>query len=133
MNGNILFDAMKNPITSLVSFVDVCDPTQSAQYAAYCKSQLVTTCPMPPSPYCPSGTAQLQGTGFDTWNTMYGGAGATRWLTTQAPVQGGSEITLRFAIWDGGDQLFDSTALIDDFQWLIGPAAVSTSLIANPK
>jgi hypothetical protein len=85
-------------------------------------------------PYCPQGPSALQGTGFDTWNTMFGGAGATSWLRSQAPVVGGSELTLRFAIWDTGDQAFDSTVLIDDFEWITnGSVTTSTAPIPTPK
>ena len=56
----------------------------------------------------------MKGTGFNQWND----AGGTAWLKTQAPVTGGEELTIRFAIWDTGDDNFDSTVLIDDFQWI---------------
>jgi hypothetical protein len=133
LDGNISFDARGNPIGSMISFLQVCDPTQIGVYATGCLSSS-TTCPSPPNPYCPSGTAQLQGTGFDVWDTGYGGGGATLWLTSQAPVQGGEQISLRFAIWDGGDQEFDSTVLVDDMQWITsGTVPVATTAIANPK
>jgi hypothetical protein len=45
------------------------------------------------------------------------GGGATGWLTTKAPVKGGEVITLQFIIWDTGDASFDSSVLIDNFQW----------------
>jgi hypothetical protein len=57
---------------------------------------------------CSLGTAGLAGTGFE-------GHGSTGWLKTKVPVVGGAEITLRFAIWDSGDHLNDSTVLIDAF------------------
>lgn len=63
---------------------------------------------------CPLGTAELQGTGFDLWND----AGATSWLETTAPVQGGETFTIRFAIWHTGDAAWDSTVLIDGFEWI---------------
>jgi hypothetical protein len=133
VNGNIAFDAMKTPVSTLMSFLTVCDPSQIGLYASDCNST-GGPCPPPPSPYCPNGLAQLLGTGFDVWDTQFGGAGATPWLITQAPVVGGSELTLRFAIWDGGDQNFDSTILIDDFQWITsGVVPVQTTLIPNPK
>ncbi len=134
VNGNLCTDSMNNPVSVNFGFFDVCDPTQIGQYAADCKTSS-TTCPTTPNPYCPSGNAQLQGTGFDVWDSRYGNAGATSWLAAQAPVTGGQEITLRFAIWDSGDQLFDSTVLIDDFQWIAGPGAVtlSTTRVPNPK
>lgn len=59
----------------------------------------------------------LSGTGFDgqCWNQSCGGA--TNWLYTTAPVVGGEEVTLRFITWDQGDQLWDSTVLLDNFRW----------------
>ncbi len=49
--------------------------------------------------------------------------GATGWLTTFAPVTGGSRLTLRFAIWDSGDGELDSLALIDRFEWELSEEA----------
>jgi hypothetical protein len=97
INGNIAFDSMTNPVSVNIAFFDVCDG-------------------------CPAGTAPLAGTGFDAWDD----AGATSWLRTQAPVEPGSEFTIRFTIWDTGDDLFDSTVLIDNFQWLATPVGVNT-------
>jgi hypothetical protein len=71
----------------------------------------------------------MAGTGFDVWHSGVGPAGATRWLQTQAPVTGGSEITIRFAMWDAGNAQFDSTVLVDDFHWIAngGQVAVGTT------
>ena len=57
------------------------------------------------------------------------------WLKTQAPVTGGQEITVRFAIWDTSDDALDSTALIDNFQWIAngGTVNVGTEEIPDPK
>ena len=88
VNGNVSFDSMTNPVSVNIAFFEVCDG-------------------------CPLGTAELAGTGFDTWDD----AGATGWLVTTAPVEGGEEIDIRFTIWDTGDQSWDSTVLIDNFQW----------------
>ena len=97
INGNIAFDSMTNPVSVNIAFFDVCEG-------------------------CPEGTTDLEGTGFDSWND----AGATRWLRTQAPVQGGSEFTIDFTIWDTGDTALDSTVLIDNFRWLAEPVDVGT-------
>lgn len=64
---------------------------------------------------CPLGVDSLSGTGFE-------GHAASGWLTTSAPVTPGSEITIRFAIWDSGDGLLDSTVLIDDFKFSVDGA-----------
>ena len=67
------------------------------------------------------GTQELAGTGFDVWDD----AGATGWLVTQAPVEPGEEFSIRFAIWDTGDQAWDSTVLIDNFQWIANAGTVT--------
>ena len=51
-------------------------------------------------------------------------------------MKGGDEITIRFAMWDTGDTAFDSTTLIDNFQWIATPGttvAVSTTPIPQPQ
>jgi hypothetical protein len=133
INGNISFDSMHNPVSVNLGFFNVCDASQESQYAVYCCGP---TCPSPPNPYCSSGTAELQGTGFNVVDAEYGGAGATSWLKSQAPVKGGTDITIRFAMWDTGDDNFDSSTLIDDFQWIATPGSnvtVGTSPIPNPQ
>ncbi len=73
---------------------------------------------------CPLGTASLAGTGFEAY-------GATGWLKTTAPVKGGTEITLTFAIWDSGDGMNDSTALFDDFTFSTATASAVTTVPAQ--
>jgi hypothetical protein len=41
------------------------------------------------------------------------------WLTTTAPVIPGETITLELTIGDVGDGYYDSTVLIDAFQWSV--------------
>jgi hypothetical protein len=89
INGNISFDSNSNPVSVNIAFFEVCSG-------------------------CPLGTGELSGTGFDTWDD----AGATSWLVTTAPVEPMQEITITFAIWDTGDAAWDSTVLIDNFQWI---------------
>ncbi len=138
INGNISFDSQHTPVSVDLGFFDVCDPNTASVYAYRCK-QAGGNCPSLPNPYCPLGPAELKDTGFDIWKQLSGkpvtAAGATRWLTSQAPVKGGDEVTIRFAIWDTGNQQYDSTALIDNFQWIAqaGTVAVSTTPIENPK
>jgi hypothetical protein len=59
-------------------------------------------------------SAALTGTGFDN-----GVGGGTGWLTTIAPVIPGETITLELTIGDVGDGIYDSTVLIDNFQWQV--------------
>jgi len=56
------------------------------------------------------GTDELQGTGFQN-------NGGTGWLVTRGNVVPGEVITLRLAIWDLGDNAWDSMVLIDNFRW----------------
>lgn len=128
VNGNISFDSKKNPVSVNLAFFNVCDPASKMYYGFNC----VGTCPSPPSPYCPLGTAGLQGTGFDAW--AIGGAGATGWLVSSAPVTGGQTITIRWAIWDTGDSGLDSTVLVDGFSWISnGGVTVETEPVPVPK
>jgi hypothetical protein len=105
VNGNIVFDSMHNPVSVNNAFFEVCQPM--ANYP------------------CPLGTTDLVGTGFDTWRQQP--AGGTGWLQASAPVQGGQEFTLRFILWDAGDQAYDSTVLLDQFRWLLTPTTTTTN------
>jgi hypothetical protein len=106
ISGNVSFDKQNNPVSVNVAFFDVCAG-------------------------CALGDAELAGTGFDSWDD----AGGTGWLKTQAPVTGGDEVTIRFAIWDTGDTAWDSTALVDNFQWVAngGTVVIGTEPIPDPK
>jgi len=95
-DGNIAFDQDMNPISVNNSLLQVCEPGVH-------KGKVFP---------CPLGTDSLADTGLEN-------AAATGWLTTSAPVTPGSEITLRFAIWDSGDGNLDSTVLIDDFKFSV--------------
>ncbi len=130
INGNVSFDQNTNPVSVNIAFFDVCDPASSSMWASYCGGG----CPGLPNPYCPSGTGEMAGTGFTDWD-LGSYAGGTSWLQTQAPVAGGEEMTIRFAIWDTGDQALDSTAVIDNFQWIAngGTVNVGTGELPDPK
>lgn len=121
INGNISFDSALNPVSVNIAFFDACSSCNG--FASNCELEAIfdpsIQCPPPPSPCCPDGPGALAGTGFDTWASD--GAGGTSWLETRAPIQGGQEFTIRFAIWDTGDQALDSTAVLDDFAWLGEP------------
>ena len=106
ISGNVSFDQQNNPVSANVAFFDVC-------------------------PGCALGDAELMGTGYDSWDD----AGGTGWLQTTAPITGGDEFTIRFAIWDTGDAAWDSTALVDNFEWIAngGTVTVGTAPIPDPK
>jgi hypothetical protein len=127
--GNISFDQNHHPVSVNIGYFDVCDPTSSTSFAKHCKSGGGVVCPSLPNPYCPSGLAQLSGTGFDVWNTNDGAAGATSWLTSQAPATPGSIITLQFTIWDAGNGEFDSTVLLDNIQWNASAGTTTPSTV----
>ncbi len=109
-DSNIAFDQDGNPISVNNSLLQVCDPGTH-------KGKTFT---------CPLGNTTLASTGFE-------GHAATGWLTTTAPVTPGSEITLRFLVWDSGDGVLDSTTLIDDFKWDISSSDTGTKPSPDPK
>jgi len=98
---NIAFDSKQNPISVNNGYMEVCDPALSAAKPALARFT------------CARGTTELLGTGFET--AKYGGA--TGWLKTSSPIVPGETIHVRFAIWDMGDERFDSTVLLDQFSW----------------
>jgi hypothetical protein len=111
-DGNIAFDQDGNPISVNNSLLQVCKSQKAGgkQFA------------------CPLGESTLAGTGFE-------GHAATGWLTTTAPVDTlrGKEITLMWTIWDQGDGMLDSTALVDDFEWSVNAATGTQTLPSVPK
>ena len=100
--GNVSFDNQGNPVSVNNGFLEVCEP----QVAGGKQFD------------CPQGTSELFGTGFDVNPLGFPeNHAATGWLVTTAPVPPGQTIRVRFAIWDAGDAILDSTVLIDNFRW----------------
>jgi hypothetical protein len=93
-NKNISFDAKNNPVSVNNGFLEVCKPQTAG------KKQFA----------CMLGTDELLETGFETH-------AATGWLQTSASIQPGETFRIRFAIWDMGDEVLDSTVLIDNFRF----------------
>jgi hypothetical protein len=130
ITDNISFDSQGNPVAVNISFLSVCTPGTPV-------GCLRSNGPQPDPPLnnasCTAGPSELGGTGFgDTYETQCDSnnvnatlGASTGWLTTQAPIGGGEQFTLEFMIWDAGDGLLDSSALIDNFQW-IGGVPVTT-------
>jgi hypothetical protein len=110
-DGNISFDQLGNPVSVNNAFLSVCGCFGGPPCNAGGKTF-----------DCAGGTDELMGTGFE-------GHAGTGWLTTKAPVEPGSTISIRFAIWDSGDGILDSTVLIDNFRWVAEPPEVSTNPI----
>jgi hypothetical protein len=121
---NISFDKNKNPVSVNNGFFDRCTPGVTTGCESLGGATKVSQ--------CPGGAGELAGTGFgvvDAWcpnspATSTNG-GATGWLTSQAPIQGGETFTLELMIWDTGDGVLDSSVLLDNFQW-IGGGPVTT-------
>ena len=121
---NMSFDAKNNPVSVNNGFFDRC--TAGAQTGC------MGSPPKTATASCPGGTSELAGTGFDDPGVYCNGAsssggGATGWLTSQAPVEPGEVITLEFMIWDAGDESWDSSVLLDNFQWIPGPVNTGTT------
>lgn len=118
-DGNISFDSQGNPVSVNNALLDVCG------------------CPgNPPSPCeagnklfnCPLGNTELIGTGFG-FDTSGQDHASTSWLQTVAPIEGGTPIQLRFAVYDSNDGILTTTTLIDNFQWIATPG---TKVGTNP-
>ncbi|MBK7584040.1 MAG: putative metal-binding motif-containing protein [Myxococcales bacterium] len=93
-SGNIAFDGEGNPVSVNNAYLRACK-AQSAGGKQF---------------DCPLGVGLLDKTGFDQ-------SAATGWLVTQSPVTPRSIVTLRFAIWDMGDAVLDSTVLLDNLRF----------------
>jgi hypothetical protein len=121
---NISFDSKGNPVSVNNGFFEHC--TQNATTG--CAGGKTATAA------CSAGPGELQGTGFYNLGTycpkggQTTGGGATGWLTTKAPVKQGETITVQFIIWDTGDQNWDSSVLVDNFQWQPGPTQTGTGV-----
>jgi hypothetical protein len=119
--GNISLDNQGNPVSVNNSFLDACGCSAGPPCTAGGK-----TFP------CTLGTTILDGTGFGDSATYP--HGATGWLETVSPVTPGSEISLRFAVWDAGDHILDSTVLIDNFKFSADEATgTTTKPVPTPK
>lgn len=112
---NISLDPNGNPVSVNNGFFDRCSPGYPGLPCGNFPSTYKT--------YCKGGDSELKGTGFyapqDSCHIgkTDSGGGATGWLTTNAPVAAGETLTIEFMIWDTGDQAYDSSVLIDKFEW----------------
>lgn len=98
----------------------VCEPKSSAPTG--CFSSDVSTLS------CSKGPAELAGTGLES--PMPGvdctTGGGTGWLETAGNVIPGEIVELRIALWDAGDDIYDSIALFDAFRWSAEPVVPGT-------
>lgn len=120
---NISFDAKGSPVSVNNAFFDRCTPNAQTGCSGGGAQQTAA---------CAGGEGELVGTGFEARGQYCGGSstvggGATGWLTSQAPVQGGETITLEFYIWDSGDARYNSSVLLDNFRWVPKPVTVTTT------
>jgi hypothetical protein len=124
---NISFDSQRNAVSVNNGFVEVCEPYT---YVGV-RNGMEVTRQFP----CQYGTTELLGTGFDVsppdpdfdLDSEPSLHAATGWLRTQANIVPGEELTLRFAIWDTGDESLDSTVLLDGFTWEAAPGQNMTT------
>ena len=104
---NIVFDAAGNPVTVNNALLAACRyGTHGGVYFE-----------------CPLGYWPLVSTGYDVGCGLgpisrEGSGASTGCIRTVSSVEPGSTVTLRFTIWDSGDGLLDSLAVVDDFQWI---------------
>lgn len=103
-NKNVSFDKQGNPVSVNNGFLEVCKPGTHG-------GKTFT---------CPLGDFELNGTGFEDH-------AATGWLQTSTAVVPGEEFTLRFAVWDMGDEILDSTVLLDNMQWDVEEGQAGTN------
>ena len=104
------FSSIPRPAVN-VGFFGACDT------APICGGRKTNTC-------TPGKVKELDGTGYelDDGDGLRQG-GATGWLTTTTPVTPGETATLRFILFDEGDEILDSAVVIDNFQWQLMAAA----------
>jgi hypothetical protein len=123
-DGNISFDSQGNPVSVNNAFVEVCGCQGNPPNPCIAGGKTFT---------CALGNIELIGTGFGFDTDGYQDHGATSWLATKAPIDPGSEITIRWAVYDSGDGVLDSTTLIDNWQWIAEPGTVvETDPIPDP-
>jgi hypothetical protein len=110
MDGNVSYDQDGNPVSVNNSLLQVCGCAGNPPGQCEANGKLFS---------CNLGNSSLIGTGFgfDVAEDEQD-HGATGWLQTKAPVAGGSDITVRFMVYDSGDGQLDSTTLIDNFKWI---------------
>jgi hypothetical protein len=118
-DGNISYDSAGNPISVNNALLEVCGCAGNPPSPCFAGGKQFN---------CSLGNLELIGTGFG-FDTSFQDHGATSWLRTTAPVQGGSEIVLRLVTYDSGDSVLDSTTLIDGFRWTAKPG---TKVETNP-
>jgi len=112
-DGNVSFDPLGNLISVNNALLGACSCDAGTCYDE--GKEFPCPCEAGGKAYtCPLGADPLAGSGFDA-------GGGTGWLVTSSPLEPRAEITLRWAIYDSGDGIVDSTTLVDNWQWLTEP------------
>ncbi len=112
---NISVDATGHVVSVNNGFFDVCfndNPNASGGPPNICLEDPIAT--LEGTGYSPSGGSAPESSI---------GSGATNPLTTRSPVIPGEVITIRYIIFDEGDDILDSSVLVDDWRWSLDPAA----------
>jgi len=118
-DGNISFDSQGNPVSVNNAFVEVCG----------CIGNPPGPCSAGGKTFnCNLGNVELIGTGFGFDTSGFEDHAATSWLNTTAPVEPNSEISLRWAVYDSGDGVLDSTTLVDNFRWVTEAGSTSVTV-----
>jgi hypothetical protein len=119
-DGNITFDNQGNVVTVNNVFVEACACAGGPPCFAGGKAFT-----------CPLGATSLFGTGFEGDGTTTNAS--TAWLTTSAPVEPNGEITIRWTVHDSGDSVLDTTALVDNWQWVAGVNPPPVVTVRKPQ
>src|SRR5262249_6538157 len=115
--ANISFDPLGNSISVNNSFFDRCTPGTPTG----CRGDAFpSTSTCSGGPLGPQG-AGVPGPGSYCSQATSSGGGATGWLRSTAPVEPGEIMTIELMIWDTGDPAFDSSVLLDQFEWVPVP------------
>ncbi|MEO7113815.1 MAG: choice-of-anchor L domain-containing protein [Polyangiaceae bacterium] len=127
---NVAFDAKNQPITVNIPFIDHC----TIDAGVGCAGGEVPLDAGVFNSHCEAGTAELSGTGYGVTaptackkSTVSSRGASTGWLTTTVPISPGETFTLELMIWDNGDAYLDSSALVDNFQWISSAPPIVTT------
>ena len=141
-DANISFDALGNPISvNNATFTTCAAPKCGSSFfseSAYCPANL--TCSNNHCGSCEDGYDAVKayypnpytglGSSFEFGDSRGGG---TAWLTTKAPIKPGEVFNLDFYIWDTGDSVFDSSVILDNFQWICTDTEISTEIVCEKE
>ena len=135
-DGNISFDKAGNPVSVNNAFFTTCaNPKCRLPFASSQNGCPAVMACDPNANTCGTGCVDGSDDLAAYYENYYASSndytsrkrgGGTAWLTTQAPVVPGEIFNLDFYIWDTGDQVLDSSVIIDNFQWKCTETQVST-------